>query len=161
MTMSSPRPRVPAYGEHVPVGSERLSWPRVIARMILVVVPGILVGSFAGGIVVAVLGAQVVRGQPTLSLVVPVLAGLVTGAGLGLVLKPERGQLTGHALAAVGIAFAVNLLLLSVARLRLPGIAPAPVISAYVLPMVLLLACQAAVAVPVWFLRCGPPGTRR
>lgn len=144
---------MPGYGVPAPERPERLPWPRVIVRMILVVLPGLLVGSFAGGVVVAALGAQVLRDSPGLTVLMPVLAGLVAGLGLGLVLKPERDQLVAYALAAVGVGVAAYLLLFALSQLRLSATAPAASPGAYLLGPLVVAVALAVVALALWLLR--------
>ena len=144
---------MPAYGAPVSVQPERLPWPRVIVRMVLIILPGLLVGSFAGAIVVGALGVSVLRDQPGLTLLMPVLAGLIAGAGLGLLLKPERDRLMAYALVSIGVGIAAYLLLFGLAQLRAPAIAPAAPLSAYLLGPLIVAVVQSLLAIGLWVLR--------
>jgi hypothetical protein len=144
---------MPTYGAPASVQPERLPWPRVIVRMVLIILPGLLVGSFAGAIIVGALGVSVLRDQPGLTLLMPVLAGLIAGAGLGLLLKPERDQLMAYALVSIGVAIAAYLLLFGLAQLRAPAIAPPAPLSAYLLGPLIVAVVQSLLAVGLWVLR--------
>jgi hypothetical protein len=144
---------MPAYGAPGTVKPERLPWPRVIVRMVLIILPGLLVGSFVGAIIVGALGVGVLRDHPGLTLLMPVLAGLITGVGLGLLLKPDRDQLVAYALASAGVGIAAYLLLFGLAQLRAPSIAPPAPLSAYLSGPLIVAVVQGLLAVGLWVLR--------
>jgi hypothetical protein len=151
MTVSSSR--TPVYGEPAPDGTERMPWPRVIARMILVILPGLLIGSFAGGVVVTVVGVQLVRSAPSLTLIIPVLTGLITGLGLGLVIKPFRDWVPSLALVSLAITAAADIGLLILARLRVSAAAVGPPLSGQLLGVLIVVVVQTAVSLPLWLRR--------
>jgi hypothetical protein len=152
--VSPAQPRMPAYGgSRGTAQPERLPWPRVIVRMILIILPGLLVGSFAGAIIVGALGVGVLRDQPGLTALMPVLAGLIAGVGLGLLLKPGRDRLVPYALLSAGVAIAAYLLLFGLAQLRAPAIAPPAPLSAYLLGPLIVLVAQSLPGVGLWVLR--------
>lgn len=141
----------PAYGGPARTGPARLGWPRVLARMLLVVLPGQLLGSF---LAVAALSASGVLGdRPELSVLMIVAAGLLAGVGLRLVLRPELDQLVPYALAAAGVGIAVFVLLLGVAQRRLPAISPGAAFGDFLLGALVVAAVQTAVAVSLWWRR--------
>ena len=123
---------MPAYGDRPPADAETMPWSRVLVRMVLVVLPSLLIGSFIGGIMVGVLGAQVLRDTPSLTLLMPAMAGLLAGIGLGVVFAPGRTRLAGHALLALVITLAAYLLIFGLSLLRASG--PLPSASAGGLP---------------------------
>ena len=150
MTVTS-RPEMPAYGEPSNLRRDRLGWPRVVTRMLLIVLPGQLIGSFAA--VTALMASGVLRDRPGLGVLIAVLTGLVPGVGLGLLLRPDRNQLLGYAVVGAGMAVAVLLLLLGLAELRRPDIAPRATLSAYLRSAVIIPVVQSAAAIPLWWAR--------
>jgi undecaprenyl pyrophosphate phosphatase UppP len=145
------RPEMPAYGEPSNIRPDRLGWPRVITRMLLLVLPGQLVGSFTA--ITALQGSGVLRDRPGLAVLIAVLAGLVPGVALGLLLRPHRSQLLGYAVVGAGMAVAVLLLLLGLAELRRPDIAPRASLGAYLRNLVIVAVVQSAAAIPLWLAR--------
>ena len=130
----------PAYGAPARGRADRLSWPRVLARMLLVVLPGQLLGNFLA--VTALTASGVLRDRPGLSVLMIVAAGLVAGVGLGLVLRPDRDQLVGYAVAGAGVGIAVFVLLLGLAQLRLPAISPGASVGDFLLGALIVAAVQ-------------------
>ena len=125
--------------------------PRVFVRMLLVVLPGQLLGNLLA--ITALAAGDALRDRPGLSVLMIVAAGLLAGVGLGLVLRPERHRLVGYALAAAGVGIAVFVLLLGLAQLRLPAISPRASISDFLLGALVVAVVQTAVAVPLWWQR--------
>ena len=150
MTVTS-RPEMPTYGKPSNLRRDRLGWPRVITRMLLIVLPGQLIGSFAA--ITALMASGVLRDRPGLAVLTAVLAGLVPGVGVGLLLRPDRDQLLAYALVGAGVAVAVVLLLLGLAELRRPDTAPRASLAAYLRGVVIIPVVQSAVAIPLWLAR--------
>jgi hypothetical protein len=144
----------PAYGVPARTRPDRLSWPRVLARMLLVVLPGQLLGNFLA--VAALTASGTLRDRPGLSVLMIVVAGLLAGVGLGLVLRPERDQIVGYALAGAGVGIAVFVLLLGLAQLRLPAISPGASVGDFLLGALVVAVVQIAVALPLWWRRSDP-----
>ena len=119
--------------------------------MLLVVLPGQLLGTFLAITVLTVSGA--LRDRPGLSVVIVVAAGLLAGTGLALVLRPGRDQLVGYALAAAGVGVAVFVVLLGLAQLRLPAVSPRASFGDFLLGALVVGAVQVAVALPLWWRR--------
>ena len=149
--MTVTQPERPAYGRPSNSPSGRLSWPRVIARMVLIVLPGQLVGNFAG--VTALMATGVLRDRPGLALLAVVLGGLVAGIGVGLLLRPGRDLLVAYALVGAGIGIAVFLLLLGLAQLRLPDTTPGASLGDFLWGAVIVAVVQSAAAIPLWWVR--------
>ena len=141
----------PAYGVSSRARPDRLSWPRVLVRMLLVVLPGQLLGNF---LVIAALGASgALRDRPGLGVLALVAAGLLAGVGLGLVLRPERNQLVAYAVTGAGVGIAVFVLLLGLAQLRLPAISPGASFGDFLQGALIVAVVQTAVALPLWWRR--------
>lgn len=141
----------PAYGVSSRTRPDRLSWPRVLVRMLLVVLPGQLLGNF---LAVAVLGASgALRDRPGLSVLMIIAGGLLAGVGLGIVLRPERDQIVAYAGAAAGVGIAVFVLLLGLAQLRLPAVTPGASLSDFLLGALVVAVAQLAIALPLWWQR--------
>jgi hypothetical protein len=145
------RPEMPAYGEPSNIRPDRLGWPGVLTRMLLLVLPGQLVGSFAA--VTALQGSGVLRDRPGLVVLIAVLSGLVPGVAVGLLLRPDRSQLLGYAVAGAGVAVAVLFLRFGLAELRRPDTAPGASLGAYLRHAVIVPVMQSAAAIPLWLAR--------
>ena len=145
----------PAYGVPSRTRPDRLSWPRVLARMLLVVLPGQLLGTFVA--VTALSASGALRDRPGLSVLMIIVAGLVAGAGLGLVLRPERDQLFAYAGAGAGVGIAVFVLLLGLAQLRLPAVSPGASLGDFLLGALVVGGVQTAIALPLWWQRSRNP----
>ena len=148
MTMNDARP---AYSEPSTVRPDRLTWPRVVVRMLLIVLPGQLVGNFAA--ITALTASGRLRDRPGLAVLMLVLAGLVAGVGVGLLLRPDRDQLLGYALVGAAVAVATFLLLLGLAQLRLPETTPGASVGDFLRGSLIVALVQSAAAVPLWLLR--------
>jgi hypothetical protein len=119
--------------------------------MLLVVLPGQLLGNF---LAVAALGASgALRDRPDLSVLMIVAGALLAGVGLGLVLRPERDQIVAYAVAAAGVGIAVFVLLLGLAQLRLPAVTPGASFGDFLLGALVVAVVQTAVALPLWWQR--------
>ncbi|HEU5486510.1 MAG TPA: hypothetical protein VFU98_16485 [Microlunatus sp.] len=153
--MSSTPPRMPAYGDRPTTATESMPLSRVIVRMVLVVLPSLLIGSFIGGILVSVLGVQVLRDTPALTLVMPATAGLLAGVGLGVVFAPSRTRVAAYALIALGITLVAYLLIFGLALLRASGPLPSASLAAYLTSPLVVLAAQSVVAVVIWLIKAG------
>ena len=141
----------PAYGAPAPARPERLSWPRVLARMLLVVLPGQLLGNFLAVAVLSASGA--LRDRPGLSVLMIVAGGLLAGVGLALVLRPERDQIVAYVVAAAAVGIAVFVLLLGLAQLRLPAISPGASAGDFLLGALVVAVVQTVAALPLWWRR--------
>ena len=141
----------PGYGEPSTARPDRLSWPRVVVRMLLIVLPGQLVGNFAA--VTALTASGALRDRPGLAVLMLVLAGLVAGVGVGLLMRPARDQLLGYAVAGAGVGVAVFVLLLGLAQLRLPETTPGASVGDFLRGSLIVALVQSAAAVPLWLLR--------
>src|SRR5215210_5425400 len=104
MTMNDSRP---PHGGHTNARPNRLGWPRVLVRMLLIVLPGQLLGYFLA--ITALETSGVRPDRPYLGELILVLGGLVAGLGLGLLLRPERDRFLGYALAGAGMGAALFL----------------------------------------------------
>ena len=149
--MTVTQPDRPAYGAPSNARPETLSWPRVIARMVLIVLPGQLVGNFAAATALMATGA--LRDRPGLAVLMVVLGGLVAGVGVGLLLHPDRDQLVKYALVGAGVGLAVFLLLLGLAQLRLPDTTPGASFGDFLRGGLIVAAVQSAAAIPLWWAR--------
>jgi hypothetical protein len=150
----SPSPqRIPAYGAPGTAQPERLPWARVVVRMVLIILPGLLVGSFVGATLVGTLGVGVLRDHPGITFLMPVLAGLIAGVGLGVLLKPERDRLVAYVLVSAAVNLAAFLLLFALAQLRAPAAAPPAPLSAYLGGPLIAAVTQSLLAVGLWILR--------
>src|ERR671916_745604 len=67
----------------------RLTWPSVLVRMLLVVLPGQLLGYFLA--ITALSASGALRDRPGLSVLITVTGGLLAGVGLGLVRRFRAG----------------------------------------------------------------------
>ena len=148
MTMNDSRP---AYGGPPDVRRNRLGWPRVLVRMLLIVLPGQLLGYFIADTVLTMSG--VLRDRPQLGDLILVLGGLVAGLGLGLLLRPERDRLLGFALVGAGVGAAGYVLLRALAQLRAPALTPGPSFGDLLSSALIVAAAQSALAVLLWLLR--------
>lgn len=153
--MSTPRGQQPSPYVTSPRSRSELSWGRVVARVLLVVVPGQLLGAVVASLV---LPAEAVAAHPALGWLIYVFVAVVTGLGLGVVLRPTPERLVAFALvsAAVGVVVLTLLLLLGDARMTsgdrrslvsdvFPGV-----------PLTILL--QTALALVLWRRRTGRRG---
>ena len=140
-----------AYGVSSRTRPDRLSWPRVLVRMLLVVLPGQLLGNFLAVAVLSASGA--LRDRPGLSVLMIVAGGLLAGVGLALVLRPERDQIVAYVVAAAAVGIAVFVLLLGLAQLRLPAVTPGASVGDFLLGALVVAVVQTAVVLPLWWQR--------
>jgi hypothetical protein len=150
MTMTS-RHDQPAYGGPSSNRSDRLGWPRVVTRMVLIILPGQLLGNFLA--ITALTASGTLRDRPGLAVLALVLGGLVAGVGLGLLLHPDRDRLLAYALAAAGVGVAVFVLVFGLAQLRLPDTTPGASFVDFLQGAVIVAVAQTAAAVPLWWSR--------
>jgi hypothetical protein len=141
----------PAYGGSPKPRPDRLSWPRVIARMLLIVLPGQLIGNFAA--ITALTASGVLRDRPGLGVLALVLGGLIAGVGVGVLLRPDRDQLLSYALVGAAVGVASFVLLLGLAQLRLPETTPGASAAEFLSGALIVAVVQTAAAVPLWLLR--------
>ena len=147
MTVSSPS----AYGRPSRKRPARLGWPRVLVRMLLIVLPGQLAGFLPAATALSASG--VLRDRPGLTVLMLLAAGLLAGLGLGRLLRPDRDQLLAYALAAAGTGVAVYVLLLGLAQLRLPDTTPGASFVDFLRGSAIVAVVQSAVTVPLWWAR--------
>jgi hypothetical protein len=140
-----------AYGVPSRARADRLSWPRVLVRMLLVVLPAQLLGNFLA--ISALVASGALQDTPGLGVLSLVAAGLLGGVGLALVLRPERDQLVAYAVAGAAIGVAVFVLLLGLAQLRLPAVSPGASAGDFLLGALVVAVVQTAVALPLWWRR--------
>ena len=150
MTMTS-RPDPPAYGEPSKTRPDRLGWGRVIARMLLIGLPGQLLGNFLA--ITALTASGVLRDRPGLGQLMIVAGALVAGVGVGLLLRPGRAQLFAYAVVGAGVAATVFVLLLGLAQLRRPEGTPVTSFGDFLQGAVIVAVVQTAAAVPLWWAR--------
>jgi hypothetical protein len=130
---------------------DRLGWPRIVTRMLLVVLPGQLLGNF---LTIAALSASgALRDRPGLGVLAVAVGGLVAGIGLGLLLRPDRDHLVAYALVSAGVGVAVFVLLLGLAQLRLPDTTPGASVGDFGLGAGLVAVVQSAAAGSLWWTR--------
>lgn len=142
----------PAYGSAPATGrADRLGWPRVLVRMLLVVLPGQLLGMFLG--VTALDAGGALRERPGLIVLMLIAGGLLAGAGLALVLRPDRDRLLAYVLVAAAVGAAGYVLLLGLAQLRLPEPSPHTEPLDYLRGAAIMAVAQTAVALPLWWRR--------
>lgn len=141
----------PAYGGPAHVRRSRLGWSRVLVRMLLIVLPGQLLGYFLA--ITALQTSGALRDRPYLGELILVLGGFVAGFGLGLLLRPERDRLLGFALASAGVGAAGYVLLRALAQLRAPALTPDPSFGDFLSGALIVGLVQTAVAVSLWLLR--------
>jgi hypothetical protein len=138
------------HGEPSSTRHNRVDWLRVIAWMLLIMLPGQLIGAFVADMA---LPFSVLRDRPELVVLLTVGSGLVAGIGIGLLLRPSRDQLLSYALVGAAVAVAASQLLIGVARTRAPGPIPPVPLSAYLRDALILIVVQSAAAVPLWWAR--------
>jgi hypothetical protein len=119
--------------------------------MVLIVLPGQLVGNFAAATALMATGA--LRDRPELAVLMVVIGGLVAGVGVGLLLHPDRDRLVGYALVGAGVGLAVFLLLLGLAQLRLPDTTPGASLGDFLRGGLIVATLQSAVSIPLWWAR--------
>ena len=141
----------PAYGVPSPARPDRLGWPRVLARMLLVVLPAQVVGALVAVLVLELSGALLTL--PRADVLIVVAAGLLAGLGLGLLLRPDRDQLVAYAVAGAVLGATVFCLLLGIGRMRGPALSAGPSLWDFLLAAVVVAAVQTAVAVALWWRR--------
>lgn len=154
--MSAPQgqgssPYVVGPSSSSPAGSEP-SWGRVVARVLLVVVPGQLLGAIVGTLVIPF---RTLADHPALGWVTYLVIALVAGVGLGLLLRPARARLVGHAVASFVLGVVVLTVFLLVGTARAGGDGgdyPLALLGLGVLGTALL---QTALAVLLWRRRTG------
>ena len=144
-------PSRPAYGTPSRAHPDRLSWPRVLVRMFLVVLPVQLAGNLLTTAVL--LASGVLEDRPGLSVLSLVVAGLLTGLALGLVLRPDRDQILPYVLIAAVLAAVVLALLLGLGQMRAPAGTPGASVADLLRGMGLVVVPQTAVALPLWWRR--------
>ncbi|SEP70236.1 hypothetical protein [Microlunatus flavus] len=131
--------------------SSEPSWGRVVARVLLVVVPSQLVGVLLAGIVIPF---RVLSDHPGLGWLTYLFVAVVAGVALGLLLHPSRARLVGHAVVSFVVSAAVLVLLMVVGSARAGGGGDYPLarVGLGVLGTALL---QTALAVLLWRRRTG------
>ena len=141
----------PGYGGPPNVRRNRLGWPRVLVRMLLIVLPGQLLGYFLAITALETSGVRLDR--PYLGELILVAGGLVPGLVLGLLLLPERDRLLRFALVGAGVGAAGFLLLRALAQLRAPALTPGPSFGDLLSGALIVAAAQSAAAISLWWAR--------
>jgi hypothetical protein len=113
--MSTPHGQQPSPYVTGPRARAELPLGRVVARVLLVVVPGQLLGVVLAGVVIPF---DALYAHPALGWLTYVFVALVAGLGLGLVLRPTRERLLVHVVvsAVVGAVVLTIFLVLGDAR---------------------------------------------
>lgn len=142
---------MPAYGAPAATPPDRMPWPRVFVRMLLVVLPAQLIGNFAASI--ALVASGMLRDRPGLAVLMIVVGGLLAGVGIGVAMRPDHAHLIAYAAAGAAVAIVTFVLVLGLAQLRLPDGATAASVGSYLRGALIVAAVQSAVAVPLWLLR--------
>jgi hypothetical protein len=125
----------------------------LLLRLFLVLPPAQVLGVLLAGGLLGVSG--LLPGPPGLTALVPVVAGLVGGAAVGLLVEPAGAGLR-RALAAQAVLGSASVLLLTVlAALALPASAAPPVLGS-ALGALALVVVQTATAGTLWRLRSQP-----
>ena len=153
MTMSSTPPRMPAYGDRPPADAETMPWSRVLVRMVLVVLPEPADRQLHRRDHGRRARRPGAARHPSLTLLMPAMAGLLAGIGLGVVFAPGRTRLAGHALLALVITLAAYLLIFGLSLLRASGPLPSASLAAYLAGPLIVLALQSVVAVVIWMIK--------
>lgn len=154
--MSTPQGPGPSPYVVGPSPSTEPSRGRVLARVLLVVVPAQLVGAFVSFLVIPL---QALADHPALGWLTYVFVALVAGLGLGLVLRPTRRGLPAHAVASVVVGAVVLTVFLVAGAARAGGGGGYP-LGGLVLGVLATALVQTAVAVLLWRRRAARP-TRR
>ncbi|MGI3780308.1 MAG: hypothetical protein ACRYG2_05975 [Janthinobacterium lividum] len=155
--MSTPRGPEPSPYVVGPRSSRaELSWGRMLARVVLVVVPGQLLGVVLSGLVIPF---QVLAAHPGLGWLTYVFVAVVAGLGLGLVLRPTRERLVAHAVLSVVVGAVVLTIFLALGHARTTSSGGRSLL-ADVLPGVPVAALlQTALAYVLWRRRGARPAT--
>lgn len=125
--------------------------------MVLVTLPGVMLGGFIGTSIVSKLSIEVIRSHHlSLSWLTPGMAGLIAGVGMGFLLKPGD-QLFTYALSAFGVGFAAFILVFALTELRALNTAPRVPVSAYFTLSLQACVVAGAVALGLWRLKVRQP----
>lgn len=148
--MSSRRdPAQSPYAAARPVARTHLSWPRLLVRTFLLVLPAQLVGTVLAAVLILLVGAREHPGVGWSAFVVPALVAAVV---LGLLLRPGAGHLSRHAVSVAVVSAVVTVALVLVSRARTtvgqPGL-----VSTLFPGLVVTVALETAVAVALWVVR--------
>lgn len=150
-TPDSPLPSESPYasrGPGGPGGPAPLPWYRLLVRVVLVVVPGQLVGTLVAVLLLSPVDLTAHPGATALLWVVP---GLLTGVGLALLVRARPTLPWGLVLVAAAVSLLVNLLLVRLGQAR-AGFS-ASLLDPRLLRGVLgYVALQTVVAVALWLL---------
>ncbi len=115
---SSVPPSQSPYAARGPGGTGALPWYRVLVRVVLVVVPGQIVGALLATVLSVVVGVLAHPGATALFWVVP---GLVAGIGVGLLLLGGRDLLWGPLGLAALVGALAYFLLVALGQTRADG----------------------------------------
>lgn len=142
---TSPSPYATGAGH-----GRRLSWPTLLIRMFIIVVPAQLVGFFLGGALLAASG--MLANRPESSLVINIIAGILSGLMVGLLLSPKRRELIPYLVTCAVFGLVVVGLLVTLGQLRL-GDRADPAVGALLLGALLTAVPQTLVAWGLWSVK--------
>ena len=142
----------PAYGVSSRARPDRLSWPRVLVRMLLVVLPGQLLGNF-------LVDRRPERERRAARPARPGRCwrwsppGCSPGSVWGSCCGRSGTSLSRTPWPGPASAIAVFVLLLGLAQLRLPAITPGASFGDFLPGALIVAVVQTAVALPLWWWR--------
>lgn len=131
-------------------GRSGVDWRTLLVRSFLAVLPGQLVGTFLGTVVIGAVATMDM--WPGWTYLINVFAGLAAGLALGLALRPSRGQRPLYLAVSAVFGVVVLALLLVLARQRMP--IPYDVVwSQVMLGVLLTVGVQTLLAWVLWRMR--------
>lgn len=152
--VSTPQDSRPSPYVVGPPDRTELTWGRVVARVLLVVVPAQLVGVVLAGLVIPF---QVLVEHPGLGWLTYALVALVAGLALGLVLRPPWERVLPWAVVSAVVGAVVLTLFLALGHARMAGGARSLLADVFPgVPVAALL--QTALAVVLWRRRSSRSG---
>lgn len=116
--MSTPHGQPPSPYVTGPRARAELPLGRVVARVLLVVVPGQLLGVVLAGVLIPF---DTLVAHPALGWLTYVFVALVAGLGLGLVLRPTRERLLVHVVVSAVVGAVVLTIFLVLGEARMTG----------------------------------------
>ena len=145
-----PDPVRSPYAGARPAEAAYLPWPRLLVRTFLVVLPSQVVGTVLAAVLILLAAAGE---HPVVGWSAWVVPAVVAAVVLGLLLRPDRGRLRGHAVAVAVASIIVTVALVLVARGRastavLPGL-----VSTLFPGLLVTVALETALAVTLWVVR--------
>lgn len=131
-------------------GHRSFAWPALLIRMFIIVVPAQLLGFFIGGAVVSASG--VLADRPELSLVINIVAGILSGLAVGLLLTPKARELVPFLVTCAVFGLLVVSVLVALGQLRL-GARADPELGPLLLGALLTAVPQTLVAWGLWSVK--------